>query len=80
MTPCQCCLLGLKPGTSCAITQIGNMDPVLKRRLADLGIREGTRVVVKRYCLWGGPVTLECAGQLLGIRQKEAAHIEVAVS
>ncbi|MGG6312500.1 FeoA family protein [Paenibacillus macerans] len=80
MTSCRCCLLGLKPGTECSITQIGNMDPILKRRLADLGILEGTSITVKRYCLWGGPVTLECGGQLLGIRQKEAAHIEVAVS
>lgn len=80
MTPCHSCLLGLKPGVSGSICQFGNIDPILKRRLADLGIEEGSQITVKRYCLWGGPVLLECSGQLLGIRQKEAAKIEVAVS
>ncbi|MFD1178505.1 ferrous iron transport protein A [Paenibacillus puldeungensis] len=80
MELCQCCLIALKPGTKGSITQIGDMDPILKRRLADLGIQEGSSVTVKRYCPGGGPVTLECCGQLLGIRQKEAAYIEVSVS
>ncbi|WP_435921907.1 FeoA family protein [Paenibacillus sp. DYY-L-2] len=80
MSSCPNCLLGLKPGKSAAISRFGNIDPILKRRLSDLGIAEGSRITVKRYCLWGGPVLLECDGQLLGIRQKEAAQIEVAVS
>lgn len=79
MTDCNCCLLGLKPGITGAIKQIGDMDPVLKRRLSDLGVIEGSNIMVKRYCPWGGPVTLECKGQLLGIRQKEASFIEVTV-
>ncbi|WP_334073807.1 FeoA family protein [Paenibacillus sp. A14] len=72
--------MNLKPGDSGTICQFGNIDPVLKRRLADLGISEGSAIQVKQYCLWGGPVVLECGGQLLGIRKKEAVHIEVAVS
>ncbi|MED4955212.1 FeoA family protein [Paenibacillus sp. FSL R5-0527] len=80
METCRFCLLRLKPGASARVADFGKMDPILKRRLADLGIREGSRITVKRYCLLGGPVTLECGGQLLGIRQKEAANIEVMVS
>ncbi len=81
MKACQsCCLSGLQPGISGAICQFGNIDPILKRRLADLGVTEGSKITVKRCCLWGGPILLECGGQLLGIRQKEAAKIEVSVS
>ncbi|RCX12493.1 ferrous iron transport protein A [Fontibacillus phaseoli] len=80
MTPCQCCLSGLQPGNSGSICRFGNIDPILKRRLADLGVAEGSNITVKRLCLWGGPILLECGGQLLGIRQKEAAKIEVLVS
>ncbi|MNI98565.1 FeoA domain protein [compost metagenome] len=53
---------------------------MLKRRLADLGVAEGSSVSIKRRCPLGGPIMLECCGQLLGIRQKEAAQIEVYVS
>lgn len=80
MAFCHSCLVNLKPGESGTICRLGQMDPVLKRRLADLGISVGTAIQVKQYCLWGGPVMLECGGQLLGIRKKDAVHIEVAVS
>ncbi|MEF2966936.1 FeoA family protein [Paenibacillus sp. M1] len=80
MTPCPNCLSGLKPGDSCSIRQFGGIDPILKRRLNDLGIAEGSHITVKRFCLWGGPVLLEFDGQLIGIRHREAAKIEVAVS
>lgn len=80
MTPCQSCLTSLQPGNSGLICRFGNIDPVLKRRLADLGVTKGSNITVKRCCLWGGPILLECDGQLLGIRHKEAAKIEVSVS
>ncbi|WMT39824.1 FeoA family protein [Paenibacillus sp. D2_2] len=80
MSDCQNCLLGLRPGTSVEIRQFGSIDPTLKRRLADLGICVGSNITIKRYCPCGGPLMLECSGQLFGIRQKEAAQISVAVS
>ncbi|MBA9084998.1 ferrous iron transport protein A [Fontibacillus solani] len=80
MPPCQCCLLGLKPGIAGSIRHFGAIDPMLKRRLADLGVAEGSNVTIKRRCPLGGPIMLECCGQLLGIRKKEAAQIEVDVS
>ncbi|MNE47375.1 FeoA domain protein [compost metagenome] len=53
---------------------------MLKRRLADLGVSEGSYVTIKRRCPLGGPIMLECCGQLLGIRKKEASQIEVEIS
>lgn len=74
------CLVRLKPGKTGDISRFNQIDPLLRRRLADLGITEGSSITVKRYCLWGGPVLLESRGQLFSIRKKEAAKIEVAVS
>ncbi|AZS16707.1 FeoA family protein [Paenibacillus lutimineralis] len=80
MSDCQNCLLGLRPGISAEIRHFGSIDPALKRRLTDLGISVGSNITIKRYCPCGGPLMLECSGQLFGIRQKEAAEIKVAVS
>lgn len=77
---CCKCLLKLEPGASGCIRNFGKMDTLLKQRLADLGVTEGARVTVKSYCPWGGPVTLESNGQLLGIRKQQASHIEVVIS
>ncbi|GAA0133517.1 hypothetical protein YSY43_03570 [Paenibacillus sp. YSY-4.3] len=77
---CCKCLLHLKAGTSGCIRNFGGIDPMLKQRLADLGVTEGSNITIIRYCPWGGPVTLDCGGQLLGIRKQQAAHIEVVVS
>lgn len=80
MSSCPCTLLGLKPGIKGSICHFGDIDPLVKRRLVDLGIAEGSNVIVKRFCPMGGPVLLEYCGQLLGIRKKEAAQIEVLIS
>lgn len=80
MQPSSEHLIRLKPGHSAVISKLIHIDPMLRRRLADLGIHEGASITVKRYCLWGGPVLLEYRGQLLSIRRREAARIEVSGS
>ncbi|MDR0268823.1 FeoA family protein [Paenibacillus sp.] len=72
-------LLNLQPGTIGSIYAIKEMNPILRRRLYDLGVHEGSVVSMKQRGPFGGPVTLECNGQLLGIRLKEAREIEVSV-
>ncbi|MGE7612071.1 MULTISPECIES: FeoA family protein [unclassified Paenibacillus] len=56
------------------------MNPVLRRRLADLGVSEGVNIRLKGKGPFWGPITLECNGQLFAIRRKEASLIEVNVS
>ncbi|AHV96273.1 Ferrous iron transport protein A [Paenibacillus sabinae T27] len=56
------------------------MNPILRRRLADLGVSEGCTVCIKGKGPLLGPVMLECNGQLLAIRRKEASKIVVNVS
>ncbi|WP_376744628.1 FeoA family protein [Paenibacillus typhae] len=56
------------------------MNPILRRRLADLGVSEGVMISLKGKGPFRGPITLECNGQLFAIRRKEASRIEVNVS
>ncbi|MNR44170.1 FeoA domain protein [compost metagenome] len=56
------------------------MNPILRRRLADLGVSEGVMIRLKGKGPFLGPITLECNGQLFAIRRKEASRIEVNVS
>ncbi|WP_191089417.1 ferrous iron transport protein A [Paenibacillus spiritus] len=75
-----CSLLHLHPGSAGSIHTIKGMNPVLRRRLEDLGIMEGAQVRLKGMGPFHGPVTLECNGQLFAIRRREASLIEVKVS
>lgn len=72
-------LIDLQPGSSGSIYAIKEMNPILRQRLYDLGVHEGSIVSMKQRGPFGGPITLECNGQLLGIRQKEAREIEVSL-
>lgn len=75
-----CQLLQLQIGSSGAIQEIEGMNPILRRRLADLGVSEGCTVCIKGKGPFFGPVMLECNGQLLAIRRNEASKITVNVS
>ncbi|MFP4976345.1 ferrous iron transport protein A [Paenibacillus sp. CN-4] len=77
MAALSCPLLQLKPGSAGRILSIQGMSPILRRRLADLGVDEGVTVGLKQKGPLLGPITLECNGQLFAIRRKEAARIEV---
>jgi len=76
----SCSLLYLQPGSTGLIYKIEGMNPILRRRLADLGVSEGVSVRLKGKGPFLGPVTLECNGQLFAIRRKEASRIEVKSS
>lgn len=80
MVSASCSLLQLQPGSTGSIYRIEGMNPVLRRRLADLGVSEGVVIRLKGKGPFLGPVTLECNGQLFAIRRKEASLIEVKVS
>ncbi|SET92620.1 FeoA family protein [Paenibacillus sp. NFR01] len=80
MASSHCSLLRLQPGSAGSILRIEGMNPILQRRLADLGVSEGVMIRLKGKGPFLGPVTLECNGQLFAIRRKEASQIEVNVS
>lgn len=67
----------LKEGEKAKIRDISQIDQLVRRRLLDLGITEGTEVCIKCFMPFGGPVMVESCGQCVGIRRKEAIQIEV---
>ncbi|QED50040.1 ferrous iron transport protein A [Cytobacillus dafuensis] len=71
-------LLGkLKKGEKGRILHISSIDHLVRRRLLDLGITEGSEVCLKCVMPFGGPIMVESCGQCIGIRRKEAIQIEV---
>ncbi len=71
-------LTDLQPGRKARILDTARVSEMVRRRLIDLGIMEGSEVCVKRILPLGGPITMEAGGQLIGIRRKEAGMIEVS--
>ncbi|MDQ0153712.1 ferrous iron transport protein A [Robertmurraya andreesenii] len=67
----------LRKGEKAIITDISKADELVKRRLLDLGITEGSEVCIKCKMPFGGPFMLESCGQCVGIRKNEASCIKV---
>lgn len=70
-------MLRLRVGEKGTIKDISKADYLVRRRLLDLGITEGSEICIKRILPFGGPVMVESGGQCVGIRRKEADRIEV---
>jgi ferrous iron transport protein A len=67
----------LKAGEKGIITNVSKADALVRRRLLDLGIMEGSEICIKCIMPFGGPYMLEFCGQCVGIRRKETYQIEV---
>lgn len=72
-------LADLKPGCKGWIKDLTAVNELLRCRLIDLGIMEGTEIRVKQKLPFGGPLTIEAGGQLLGIRRIEAKKIRLVI-
>ncbi|AKF93183.1 FeoA family protein [Brevibacillus laterosporus] len=70
-------LADVKAGISARIVDITQVSALVRRRLVDLDIMEGTVVRIKKILPFGGPYTLEAGGQIIGIRRNEAKQIKV---
>lgn len=73
-------LTDLKPGLKARIKDISQVNELLRRRLVDLGVMEGAEVWTKRILPFGGPLSLEAAGQSIGIRRSDANFIEIELA
>lgn len=73
-------LTELKPGFNAVIKDMTLVSDLLKKRLIDLGIMEGTPVSILQMLPFGGPITVEAAGQWIGLRRRDAGHIKVELS
>jgi Fe2+ transport system protein FeoA len=67
------------PHTECVLRSLGD-DPLLARRLAQMGIVPGVHITVRRVGPLGGPVELVVEkGQSIALRAREVARLECQV-
>ncbi|WP_391123050.1 FeoA family protein [Psychrobacillus sp. L3] len=70
-------LTDVHTGERVRIKNTEQMNELVQRRLLDLGIMQGTVIMIKRILPLGGPIAIEAKGQLIGIRRREAKMIRV---
>ncbi len=69
-------LKDLKVGGSGTITAVGGTG-ALRRRLLDMGLTPGTKVLVRKMAPMGDPIELYLRGYELTIRGEDAAKITI---
>ena len=70
-------LRDVKVGESATVAKLTGTG-ALKRRIMDMGLTKGTRVLVRKVAPLGDPLELTVRGYELSIRKDEAASIEVS--
>ncbi|WP_445486530.1 FeoA family protein [Niallia sp. 03133] len=67
----------LQIGEKIKITNMSKVNSLVKRRLLDFGITEGTVVSIQNIMPFSGPFILEHEGSIVGVRRKEVQNLEV---
>jgi Fe2+ transport system protein FeoA len=65
----------INPGESCIIKNINTNN--LRKRIIDMGLISGTRILVKKIAPLGDPMEIVVRGYVLTLRKSEAKTIEV---
>lgn len=68
-------LQDVKPGESCIIREIKTNN--LRKRIIDMGLINGTSVLVKKAAPLGDPIEIVVRGYSLTLRKAEARTIQV---
>lgn len=66
----------IKCGQTVTVQKL-NGTGALKRRIMDMGITKGTKILVRKVAPLGDPVEIHVRGYELSIRKNEAESIEV---
>lgn len=69
-------LYDLKPGQSGIVTEISTSG-ALKRRLVDMGITPGVKIMIRKVAPLGDPIEINLRGYELTIRKDEARNIKL---
>ncbi|MFT8320723.1 MAG: FeoA family protein [Bacillus sp. (in: firmicutes)] len=69
----------VKIGEKIQIKNLSKVNSLVKRRMLDFGITEGTVVSIQNIMPFSGPYILEYEGSKVGIRRKEVQNIEVEI-
>ncbi|MFG6117536.1 FeoA family protein [Halobacillus sp. MO56] len=70
-------LMDLELGEPAVIKDMSQINKWLQQRLIQMGIRNNSKIYVKNRLPFGGPCMLDCEGQCLSIRNKDARYLEV---
>ncbi|WP_336786475.1 FeoA family protein [Paenibacillus sp. MMO-177] len=70
-------LLETTIGSKVKVMNLDQVHSLVRRRLGDLGVREGSVISLRRIMPFGGPCTLEINGLWIAIRRKDAVSIVV---
>jgi ferrous iron transport protein A len=70
-------LANVNKGEKVTIKDLSKIDHLIKRRLLDMGIFEGTEVNVLSKMPFGGPIMIESNGNRIAIRKIDLNRIEV---
>lgn len=68
-------LKDILPGEQCVVVNVLNNN--LRKRIIDMGVTNGTTILVKKLAPLGDPMEILVRGYLLTIRKTEARMIEV---
>lgn len=66
----------LMPGEEAKVIRV-EAQGALKRRIMDMGLTRGTKVIFRKVAPLGDPIEITVRGYELSIRKDEAAHIIV---
>ena len=69
-------LKDVKVGESAIVVKVGG-EGAIKRRIMDMGITKGTKILVKKVAPLGDPLELTVRGYQLSIRKEDAKKIIV---
>lgn len=66
----------VKPGETASVAAFSGTG-ALRRRLMDMGITKGTKILVRKVAPLGDPIEITVRGYQLSLRKSEAENIEV---
>ncbi|PKG25410.1 FeoA family protein [Niallia nealsonii] len=69
----------LRVGEKIKINSLAKVNELVRRRLLDFGITEGSVVLVENKMPFSGPYILEFKGTKIGLRRREALQMEVEI-
>lgn len=70
-------LLSVAPGESAVLLKVGNEKGAVKRRLIDMGLTPGTKVMVRKIAPFGDPIEVNLRGYELSLRKEDAVQIQI---
>ncbi|MGI5174315.1 ferrous iron transport protein A [Treponema sp. OMZ 840] len=70
-------VVDLKPGQTATVSTVGTGDPLLKRRILDMGITPGVEITMIKSAPLGDPLEITLRGYQLSLRKHEAQQIHL---